>query len=212
MTWVDATPLQCASPVPQQRARSVLTIPLVLASSSPRRRELLARLGIVPARLDSPDIDETPRTGELPRRYVERLAVEKAHAVQRAPGEAVLAGDTTVAVGRRILGKPEDEADLRRMLALLSGRRHHCWSGICVIDGEGRARVRVSDTVVGFKRLSEAEIDWYVASGEGMGKAGGYAIQGRAEAFVRYLAGSHSGVVGLPLFETRALLAAAGAL
>ena len=186
--------------------------PLVLASSSPRRRELLARLGVVPARLASPDIDETPRAAELPRDYVRRLAIEKAGAVARAPGEVVLAGDTTVAVGRRILGKPEDEADLRRMLALLSGRRHHCWSGVCVIDAGGRARVRVSDTVVAFKRLSAAEVDDYVLSGEGMGKAGGYAIQGRAEAFVRFLSGSHSGVVGLPLFETRALLAAAGVL
>jgi septum formation protein len=183
--------------------------PLVLASSSPRRRELLARLGVEPARIASPDIDETPHPAELPRRYVERLAVEKARAVVRAAGEVVLAGDTTVAVGRRILGKPEDEADLRRMLALLSGRRHHCFSGVCVIDTEGTERVRVSDTIIAFKRLSAAEIDWYVASGEGMGKAGGYAIQGRAEAFVRFLSGSHSGVVGLPVFETRALLVAA---
>ncbi|MFA5967763.1 MAG: Maf family protein [Sphingomonas sp.] len=185
---------------------------LVLASSSPRRRELLARLGVEPVRLASPDIDEDPRSGELPRRYVERLALEKAHAVERAPGEVVLAGDTTVAVGRRILGKPADEADLRRMLLLLSGRRHHCWSGVCVIDTAGKARVRVSDTAVIFKRLSAEEIDWYVTCGEGMGKAGGYAIQGRAESFVRALSGSHSGVVGLPLFETRALLAASGIL
>ncbi|MBY0582885.1 MAG: Maf family protein [Sphingomonas sp.] len=184
--------------------------PLVLASSSPRRRELLARLGVAPARIASPDINEDPLPGEGPRRYVERLAVEKARAVARAPGEVVLAGDTTVALGRRILGKPEDEADLRRMLGLLSGRRHHCFSGVCVIDTAGKERVRVSDTVIAFKRLSPAEIDGYVACGEGMGKAGGYAIQGRAEAFVRFLAGSHSGVVGLPVFETRALLAAAG--
>ena len=186
--------------------------PLVLASSSPRRRELLARLGVEPVRLASPDIDETPQTGELPRLYVRRLAIEKARAVARGAGEVVLAGDTTVAVGRRILGKPDDEADLRRMLALLSGRRHHCFSGVCVIDASGVERVRVSDTVVAFKRLSAADIDWYVACGEGMGKAGGYAIQGRAEAFVRFLSGSHSGVVGLPVFETRALLAAAGVL
>jgi septum formation protein len=183
---------------------------LVLASTSPRRRELLARIGIVPARLAAPDIDEMPLKGEAPRAYVARLAENKALAVERAPDEIVLAGDTTVAVGRRILEKPIDEADLRRMLGLMSGRRHHVFSGVCVIGPDGRPRVRVADTIVAFKALSPAEIDWYVASGEGMGKAGGYAIQGKAEAFVRYLAGSHSNVVGLPIFETRALLTSAG--
>lgn len=183
---------------------------LVLASTSPRRLELLARIGIVPDRIAAPEIDETPLKDELPRAYVERIALAKAAAVAREPGEIVLAGDTSIALGRRILGKPEDEADLRRMLALLSGRRHHCLSAVVAIDGEGRARARLSDTVVAFKRLTAEEIHGYVASGEGMGKAGGYAIQGRAEAFVRFLSGSHSGVVGLPLFETRALLAASG--
>ncbi|WP_066590078.1 Maf family protein [Sphingomonas pruni] len=183
---------------------------LVLASTSPRRLELLARIGIVPARLAAPDIDETPLKAEAPRAYVARLAENKALAVERAPDEIVLAGDTTVAVGRRILEKPVDEADLRRMLGLMSGRRHHVYSGVCVIGADGRPRVRVADTIVAFKALSPAEIDWYVASGEGMGKAGGYAIQGKAEAFVRYLAGSHSNVVGLPVFETRALLTSAG--
>lgn len=183
---------------------------LVLASTSPRRRELLARIGLIPARVASPDIDETPIKGELPRDYVVRLAKGKALAVERAPHEVVLAGDTTVAVGRRILEKPADEADLRRMLALLSGRRHHVWSGVCVVAADGRVRVRSVDTIVAFKALSAAEVDGYVASGEGMGKAGGYAIQGRAETFVRFLSGSHSNVVGLPLFETRGLLNAAG--
>jgi septum formation protein len=183
---------------------------LVLASTSPRRRELLARIGIVPARLAAPDIDETPLKAETPRAYVARLAENKALAVERAPDEIVLAGDTTVAVGRRILEKPIDEADLRRMLGLLSGRRHHVYSGVCVVGADGRPHVRVVDTIVAFKALSPAETDWYVASGEGMGKAGGYAIQGKAEAFVRYLAGSHSNVVGLPVFETRALLTSAG--
>ncbi|QDZ09202.1 septum formation protein Maf [Sphingomonas panacisoli] len=183
---------------------------LVLASTSPRRRELLARIGVEPARFAAPDIDETPLRGELPRAYVARLAEAKALAVARGAEEIVLAGDTTVAVGRRILEKPLDEADLRRMLGLLSGRRHHVFSGVCVVGRDGRAKVRVVDTIVGFKPLSPAEIDWYVASGEGMGKAGGYAIQGRAEAFVRYLAGSHSNVVGLPVFETLGLLRAAG--
>ncbi|MBY4636151.1 Maf family protein [Sphingopyxis sp. XHP0097] len=183
---------------------------LVLASTSPRRRELLARIGIEPARIAAPDIDESPLKGELPRHYVARLAEAKARAVERAAGEVVLAGDTTVAVGRRILEKPSDETDLRRMLALLSGRRHHVWSGVCVVDAAGKVRVRVADTIVAFKVLSASEIDWYVASGEGMGKAGGYAIQGRAEIFARFLSGSHSNVVGLPLFETRSLLSAAG--
>lgn len=183
---------------------------LVLASSSPRRRELLARIGLTPARIAVPDIDETPLKGELPRDYVGRLARNKALAVERAPDEVVLAGDTTVAVGRRILEKPADEADLRRMLALLSGRRHHVWSGVCVVGRDGEPRLRTVDTIVAFKPLTTAEIDWYVASGEGMGKAGGYAIQGRAEAFVRFLSGSHSNVVGLPIHETRNLLTSAG--
>nr|WP_221235167.1 Maf family protein [Sphingopyxis panaciterrulae] len=183
---------------------------MVLASTSPRRRELLARIGVTPTRIAAPDIDETPLKGELPRAYVARLAEAKARAVERTGNEVVLAGDTTVAVGRRILEKPADEADLRRMLGLLSGRRHHVLSGVCVVGADGRPRVRVADTVVAFKRLTDAEIDWYVESGEGMGKAGGYAIQGRAEVFVRFLSGSHSNVVGLPIFETRALLSAAG--
>ncbi len=184
--------------------------PLVLASTSPRRLELLARIGVVPARTAAPDVDESPIRGESPAAYVARLAEAKARAVDRATDEIVLAGDTTVAVGTRILEKPVDETDLRRMLDLLSGRRHRCISGVCGIDREGRARVRTVTTIVAFKRLSASEVDWYVASGEGMGKAGGYAIQGRAEAFVRFLSGSHSAVVGLPLFETRTLLIASG--
>ena len=184
--------------------------PLVLASTSPRRLELLARIGVVPARTAAPDVDESPIRGESPAAYVARLTEAKARAVERATDEIVLAGDTTVAVGTRILEKPVDETDLRRMLDLLSGRRHRCISGVCVIDREGRARVRTVTTIVAFKRLSASEVDWYVASGEGMGKAGGYAIQGRAEAFVRFLSGSHSAVVGLPLFETRTLLIASG--
>lgn len=183
---------------------------LVLASASPRRRDLLARLGVTPGRIVAPDIDESPLKAELPRVYVERIAEAKARAVERAPGEVVLAGDTTIALGRRILGKAEDDDAVRKMISALSGRRHHCLTAICAIDAEGRVRARLSDTIVAFKPLSPAEIDSYVACGEGLGKAGGYAIQGRAEAFVRFLAGSHSGVIGLPLFETRALLLAAG--
>lgn len=183
---------------------------LILASSSPRRRDLLARIGVVPDRVVSPDIDESPLRGELPRDYALRLAEAKARAVARGAGEMVLAGDTTIALGRRILPPAESAAVQRRLLALLSGRRHHCLSAVCVIDATGRARIRLADTIVAFTPLSPGEIDAYVDSGEGLGKAGGYAIQGRAEAFVRFLSGSHSGVVGLPLFETRALLRAAG--
>ncbi len=183
---------------------------LVLASSSPRRRDLLARLGVVPSRVASPDIDESPHRAEVPRAYALRLAVEKACAVDRAAGEIVIAGDTTIALGRRIL-PPADTADIQRdLLGKLSGRRHHCLSAVCVIDAAGTVRTRLADTIVAFKPLSSDEIDDYIACGEGLGKAGGYAIQGRAEAFVRFLSGSHSGVVGLPLFETRALLKTAG--
>lgn len=184
--------------------------PLVLASTSPRRADLLARLGVTPARIAAPDVDEAPLKAEPPRAYVERVARAKALAVARAPGEVVLAGDTTIALGRRILGKAEDDATVRAMLGMLSGRRHHCLSAVCVIAADGTLRTRLSDTILAFKPLSSAEIEAYVASGEGLGKAGGYAIQGRAEAFVRFLSGSHSGVIGLPLFETRALLLAAG--
>lgn len=186
--------------------------PLVLASTSPRRRELLARLGIAPARVAAPDIDEDPLARELPRPYVLRIAAAKAAAVERGAGEVVVAGDTTIAVGRRILGKPSDEGQARAMLSLLSGRRHQCLSAVCVIDAAGTARTRVSATTLAFKRLEAAEIDRYLAGDEWRGKAGAYAIQGAAEAWVRFLSGSHSGVVGLPLFETAALLRTAGIL
>lgn len=146
----------------------------------------------------------------MARVYALRLAVEKAQAVAREADEVVVAGDTTVAVGRRILPQAADAEMQRGFLELLSGRRHHVWSAVCVIDTEGRVRSRISDSIVRFKRLSAAEIDAYLASGEGLGKAGGYAIQGRAEALIDWMAGSHSGVVGLPLYETRALLRASG--
>ncbi|KQT34891.1 septum formation inhibitor Maf [Sphingomonas sp. Leaf412] len=187
-------------------------VPLVLASSSPRRLDLLARIGVVPARIDSPDIDETPHPRELPRAYALRLAREKAAAVARRDGEAVIAGDTTIALGRRILPPADDEATQRDLLASLSGRRHHALSAVCVVAPDGIVRTRLADTIVAFRPLTARDIDAYVACGEGLGKAGGYAIQGRAEAWVRFLAGSHSGVIGLPLFETRALLATAGVL
>jgi septum formation protein len=165
---------------------------------------------VIPARIVSPDIDETPLKAELPRAYAVRLAHAKARAVERHDGEIVLAGDTTVALGRRILPPAEIEAVQRELLGKLSGRRHRCISAVCAIDAAGRERLRVVETVVIFKRLSEAELEAYVASGEGLGKAGGYAIQGRAEALIRFISGSHSAVIGLPLFETRALLQASG--
>lgn len=182
---------------------------LILASASPRRRELLARLGAEPAAIAAADIDETPRRGELPHDYACRMAREKALAV--AAGDAhVLAGDTVVALGRRILPKAEDEATARRCLTLLSGRRHRVLSAVALNAPDGRLRERLSETVVRFKPLSAGEIEAYIASGEWRGKAGGYAIQGSAEGLIAWISGSHSGVVGLPLYETRALLKAAG--
>lgn len=167
------------------------------------------RLGIEPAQIVAADIDETPAKGEVPRAYAKRMAREKALKVG-ASGVAVLAGDTVVACGRRILPKAEDEAMARHCLNLLSGRRHTVNSAVALLTPDGKLRENVCETIVKFKRLSRQEIDAYIASGEWHGKAGGYAIQGRAEALVSWIAGSHSGVMGLPLFETRALLIAAG--
>ncbi|MXO60259.1 septum formation protein Maf [Altererythrobacter salegens] len=182
---------------------------LILASASPRRRELLARLGVEPARMGGAHIDETPLKGELPRDYAVRMAREKAVAAEE--GNAfVLAGDTVVAVGRRILPKAEDEATARQCLELLSGRRHRVLSAIALRGPDGSLREKLSETQVRFKRLSAEEIASYLAGGEWHGKAGGYAIQGSAEGLIAWISGSHSGVVGLPLFETRALLKAAG--
>jgi septum formation protein len=182
---------------------------LILASASPRRLELLARLGVIPDAVVPAEIDETARKGELPDRYAVRMAGDKAAAAAQS-GALVLAADTVVAAGRRILPKAESEDEARAALALLSGRRHRVHSAVALTDTEGRTRLRLSTSLVAFKRLSNDEIDSYVAGGEWRGKAGGYAIQGRAEALVRWLSGSHSGVMGLPLYETRALLRAAG--
>ena len=182
---------------------------LILASASPRRRELLSRLGITPAATKPADIDETPGKAELPRDYARRMAREKALAAA-SDSAHVLAGDTVVAVGRRILPKAEDEATARRCLELMSGRRHRVFSAIALRSPDGMLRERLSETVVIFKRLSPEEIAAYLASGEWHGKAGGYAIQGSAEGLIRRIDGSHSGVVGLPLYETRVLLKAAG--
>ena len=182
---------------------------LILASASPRRRELIARLGLTPDAIAPADIDETPAKGELPRDYAKRMAREKAEAAASDEG-FVLAGDTVVAAGRRILPKAEDEATARKCLELLSGRRHRVLSAIALRAPDGAMRERLSETMVMFKRLSAEEIDAYITSGEWDGKAGGYAIQGIAEGLISRIQGSHSGVVGLPLYETRALLKAAG--
>ena len=185
---------------------------LVLASASPRRRELLAQIGIVPDAVLPADIDETPRAGELPGALAKRLATAKAHAAASARdgGCFLLAADTVVGLGRRILGKPADAAEARRFLQMLSGRRHRVFSGVCVVAPDGRSASRLVFTSVRFKRLEDAEIDAYLGAGEWEGKAGGYAIQGRAGAFVPSITGSYSNVVGLPLTETLGLLRGLG--
>lgn len=182
-----------------------------MASASPRRLELLRQIGIEPQAVDPPDVDETPYPRELPVAHARRLAEAKAREVAgRHPGEFVLAADTVVACGRRILPKAEDEATARSCLALLSGRRHRVLGGVGLICADGRYLHRLVTTTVAFKRLTGAEIDAYVAAGEWHGKAGGYAIQGRAAALVSWISGSYSNVVGLPLFEVAALLGGAG--
>lgn len=185
--------------------------PLVLASASPRRLDLLARLGIAPERVIATDIDETPLRGELPRPHAVRLALAKAEAAAaEAPAAIVLAADTVVAVGRRILPKAETEAEARACLALLSGRRHRVTTAVVLALPDGRRLRRVVESAVTFQRLTEQQLAEYLAGGEWRGKAGGYAIQGRAEAFIRFLSGSHSNVVGLPLFETAQMLRGIG--
>ena len=184
---------------------------LVLASASPRRKDLLAQIGVTPAQILPADIDETPRSGELPKPYAERMALEKARVVHQAkPDCIILAADTVVAVGRRILPKTEHEASARSCLELMSGRAHMVLTGVCVISPGGKTTLRVVSTRVHLKRLTTDEISGYIQSGEWNGKAGGYGIQGRAAALVSNLNGSFSGVVGLPLHETRNLLVGAG--
>lgn len=188
-----------------------MTAPLVLASASPRRLELLAQIGIVPDLVDPADIDETRKRGELPPACALRLAREKVQLVAaRHPDAFVLAADTVVACGRRILPKPADEKTARRCLELLSGRRHRVHSGVALAAPDGRVALRRVDSQVAFKRLSDEELAAYLASGEWRDKAGGYAIQGCAAALIRFISGSYSNVVGLPLFETAQLLAGRG--
>ena len=182
---------------------------LILGSASPRRRELLAQLGLVPDEIRAADIDETPRKGELPRAYCRRIAREKAQAIAPAEGEVVLCADTTVALGRRILGKPESAGEAAEFLLRLSGRRHAVITAVAV---RTTARILERDvvTTVKMKRLSDVELNAYLASGEWQGKAGGYAIQGLAGAFIPWIQGSFSAVMGLPVAETAHLLEAAG--
>ena len=191
-----------------------MSFPLVLASESPRRLALLAQAGIVPDAVLPAAIDETVARGELPRVHALRLAVEKARKVEsewplfRKGGKPafILAADTVVAAGRRILPKAADDAEVRACLKLLSGRRHQVITAVALITPQGRLRTRIATTRVSLLRLAPAEIEAYVESREGVGKAGGYAIQGRAEALVKEISGSYSNVVGLPLALTVALL------
>ena len=186
-------------------------IPIVLASASPRRLDLLAQIGLTPDLVAPADIDERPRRKELPRIYAARIADAKASTVQaRHPGSCIVAADTVVACGRRILPKAESEAEARKCLELLSGRRHRVLGAVVILMPDGRKIERLRSSTVTFKRFEGAEIAIYLASGEWHGKAGGYAIQGLAAAFVRNLNGSYSNVVGLPLAETYVMLRGAG--
>jgi septum formation protein len=192
-------------------------VKLVLASASPRRLALLERVGLAPDLLSPTDIDETPKKRETPRRLALRLAEAKAQAARQAPqvkalgpNVFVLAADTVVGLGRRILPKAQSHEEASRCLWLLSGRSHWVYSAVCLIDPAGKTRTKLSETKVRFKRFSREDIETYLKSDEWRGKAGGYAIQGRAEAFVRVLYGSHSAVVGLPLYETVNMLQGAG--
>lgn len=184
---------------------------LILASASPRRLDLLRQVCLEPGSIVPADIDEAAKPGELPKDLVLRLAVDKARAVAADnPNFFVLGADTVVACGRRGLGKPESESEARRMLELLSGRRHTVLGGVCVVDPWGVKHTRLVSTGVSFKRLDATEIDDYVLSLEWRGKAGGYAIQGLAAGFARAISGSYSNVVGLPLFEVVQLLGGLG--
>ena len=184
---------------------------LVLASASPRRLDLLAQVGLIPSQVVAAEIDETPLSSETPRRLASRLAAAKAARVASAHADAfVLAADTVVAVGRRILPKVHTEAEGRACLALLSGRAHRVLTAVAVQAPGGRTARRVVESRLHFKRLTAREIDSYLASGEGVGKAGGYGVQGRAGAFVMNLQGSYPAVVGLPLYETLNLLSGLG--
>lgn len=200
-----------AGPAPILRLRAPDGAPFVLASASPRRADLVRQIALIPDVIDPADIDETARRGERPRAYALRMAVAKGAAVaRRRPGCWILSADTVVACGHRILPKAETESEARRCLALLSGRRHRVIGGLLLTAPDGTIRSRAVETTVAFKRLADREIAAYLGSGEWHGKAGGYAIQGLAAAYVSHVNGSYSNVVGLALAETYALLTGAG--
>ncbi|MBX7250284.1 MAG: Maf family nucleotide pyrophosphatase [Caulobacteraceae bacterium] len=181
--------------------------PLVLASASPRRLELLKQIGLVPDAIRPANIDESPLTNETPRRLALRLAREKAStAAAASPGAYVLAADTVVAVGRRLMGKAETAEEARQWLNLMSGRNHRVLTGVAVVAPDGRAASRVAEARVAFKRLSASDLDAYLATDEWRGKAGAYGVQGAAGSFVTGIVGSYTAIVGLPLYETRCLL------
>ncbi len=183
-------------------------IPLILASASPRRLELLKQIGITPGKILPAEIDETARKDELPRDLALRLAIEKAKAVKESG--FILAADTVVASGRRILPKAETEQQARDCLETLSGRRHHVYGGMALVTPEGKTLTKLCDTVVQFKRLTEPDIETYIKTGEWRDKAGGYAVQGYAAVFVKFIRGSYSNVVGLSLYDTMAMLQGGG--
>jgi septum formation protein len=184
---------------------------LILASSSPRRLALLEQVHIIPDQIISPDIDETPEEGEIPKNLVKRLAIEKALMVSENNKDSfILAGDTIVVCGRKIIGKAENEKELKNHLRLLSGRRHKVLSGIAVVDPNGNVRSKVCETIIKFKRLTRKEVQEYIQSKEWENKAGGYGIQGYADCFIKFIRGSYSNVVGLPLYDTMQLLKSSG--
>lgn len=190
---------------------SIDRLRLVLASASPRRLDLLSQMGITPDAVIPADVNETLLDAELPGPAAKRLARLKAEDIaDKEPGSLILAADTLVALGRRVLGKPADEAEARKYLSMLSGRRHQVYGGICLIDQAGKVHERLIKTQVSFKRLEQSEIDGYIVSGEWQGKAGAYAIQGLAGAFVKAVNGSYANVVGLALYETNNLLKGVG--
>jgi len=186
-------------------------VPFILASSSPRRLALLKDIGITPDKIVAAEIDETPKPKELPRQLAQRLALEKLNSVAlREPKGIVLAADTVVACGRRILPKAENAADVCACLKILSGRRHHVYTAVALRAASGKIMQRIADSIVTFQLLAPQDIEAYAASDEGIGKAGGYAIQGRAAAHIRFISGSYSNIVGLPLYEVSQMLRSTG--
>lgn len=183
----------------------------ILASSSPRRQELLASLSLIPDEIISPQVDETPLKGESPREYVKRVALLKARAVHsQVPKAYVLAADTIVEMGRKIILKAQNREEATLILKRLSGRRHRVYTGVCILSPEGKEAYKVVLTRLSFKRLTPDELEEYLASGEWEGKAGAYAIQGQASKFVKFISGSYTNVMGLPLYETNCLLKGLG--